>query len=143
MGPLLIIWRRWRSPFGTATLLLTTVSTLVFVLSSEASPALLVAPLIAGIAADLAVSRLGFVAIDRWWPYALAGGVALVLWVTHFAAIALTHGLRWTPELWGGAIVLAVLAAVGMAVLAFPPTSPLRSEQQGHDSHHAVAGTRP
>lgn len=130
LGPLLVLWRRWRTPFGTSTLLFMMVSALLFGLTSETSPALLVAPLAAGLVADIAANRLADRATLGWRPYALAGGVALTFWLAHFAALALAHGLRWTPELWGGAAVLAVLTAVGMALLAFPPAVPASPASQ-------------
>ena len=121
IGPLLLLIRRWQTPVGTATILFTTVSALLSVLSEEASRALLVAPVLAGVVADLTIARLGRRIATRWWPYVVAAATALVLWSVHFAAMAATHGLGWSPELWGGAIVLAVLSASGLALLAFPP----------------------
>ena len=121
IGPLLLVIRRWRPPAPTATIFFTTVSALVFVLTDDTSVALLAAPLFAGVAADVWVRTLARPAAPQWWAYGLAAVTALVLWSTHFAAMAATHGVGWTPELWGGAIVLSTLTAVGMAVLAFPP----------------------
>ena len=126
IGPLLLLVTRWRPPAGTATIFFTAVSALLFVLADDTSVALLAAPLLAGIAADLWISKVARPAAPAWWAYGLAAATALVLWSAHFAAMALTHGVGWPPELWGGAIMLAVLAAVGMAVLAFPPRSDAR-----------------
>ena len=122
IGPLLLLVRRWRPPLGTATILFTAVSALLSVLSDEASVALLAAPVLAGVAADLMIARFGKRIASGWWPYALAAGTAFVLWSVHFAAMAATHGVGWSPELWGGAIVLAVLAACGLTLLTFPPS---------------------
>ena len=137
IGPLLLLIRRWRPPAGTATFLFSVVSALLFALSDDTSAALLTAPLLAGVAADLWITKLERPAAPQWWAYGLAGAAALILWSTHFAAMAFTHGVGWTPELWGGAIVLAVLTAVGMAVLAFPPRIPALA-----DEHQGPAGER-
>ena len=124
VAPLLLIVKRWRPPVGTATILFTVVSALLFGLSDDISIALLAAPVVAGVAADVWLSRRGQTATSHWWAYGFAAGIAFTMWSAHFAAMALTHGVGWTPELWGGAIALSVLAAVGMAVLAFPPKIP-------------------
>ena len=131
IGPLLLVTRRWRTPAGTATIFFTTVSALLFVLSDEASIALLAAPLLAGVAADAWIGKFGRPVEPQWWAYGLAAATAFVLWSAHFAAMAATHGIGWTPELWGGAIVLAVLTAVGMALLAFPPRSDTAATPSG------------
>lgn len=122
IGPLLLLLKRWKPPLGSAVILFTTVSTLLFVLSGDAGAALLVPPVAAGLLADLAIHRRQ-TPITRRWMYALAAWLPLVMWGVHFAAMALTHGLGWPPELWGGAIVLAALASMGMAVAVFPPPS--------------------
>ena len=121
IGPVLLILKRWQPPAGSATALFTAVSALLFALSADASLSLLLAPLLAGVVADIAIGQLHQPATSNWWVYGLVAGTAFVMWSAHFTAMALTHGLGWTPELWGGAIALSVLTAVGMAVLAFPP----------------------
>jgi len=133
VGPLLVVLRRWHPPPGTATILFTTVSVLVSALSDEAPAALLIAPVAAGVAADAAVALLGARTASRWWVYALASGVALVLWGGHFAALSATRGLGWTPELWGGAVFMGVLTAAGLSVLAFPPPSPSSGRHASHE----------
>lgn len=124
IGPLLLLLRRWHPPTGTATVLFTTVSALLFALSDNASVALLVPPLVVGVVADIAIARVRPGLARRWPAYAMAGALAVVLWLGHFAVMAATHGLGWTPELWGGAVFLAALTAVGLAVLVFPPPGP-------------------
>ena len=128
VGPLLVIMRRWRPPAGTATILFTTVSVLVFALADGVALSLLAAPVVAGIVTDLTSRGLGSRLDSRWWVYGLAGWAALVLWSSHFIALATSHGLAWPPELWGGAVLLAVLAAVGTAVVTFLPPVPGRAE---------------
>ena len=124
VGPLLVLLRRWRPPMGTATILFSTVSVLLFALSDEVAVALLAPPVLAGMLTDLAIRALGPRLALRWWNYGVAGLAALLLWAGHFIALAATHGIGWTPELWGGAVVLAVLTAVGLAVLVFLPPTP-------------------
>ena len=121
LAPLLHLGRHWRVPPGSASIVVGTVSLLPLALFSEVPVALVAAPLAAAVAADLLL----------WaWPVSpaaprrllvLAGATAFVLWTVHFAVLAATVGLRWPPELWGGAVGMATLAALGMAALAAPP----------------------
>ena len=124
IGPLVVILRRWHPPVGTVTILFGTVSGLVFVLAEDVSAALLIAPIVAGMLTDLTIKAVGSGRTSRWWMYGIAASSSLFLWVGHFVALSATHGLGWTPELWGGAIVLAVLTAAGLAVVAFLPPVP-------------------
>ena len=130
LGPLLYLTRRWRLPAGAFTLVFGSVSVLTFALG-EAPVELLAAPLVAGVTADVGLWRLASRSAGTWAVRGLAAGAALVLWAVHFAALAAAEGLGWTPELWGGAIAMAVLAALGVAMLAtaapHPPSTPDRA----------------
>lgn len=128
LGPLLYLCRRWRPPAGTATILFTAVSIPLFVLAAGSPTAdelgggaarltLILPPLVAAAAGDAALRR-GEIRADRpWMLHGFAAGVALVLWVGHFIALAASGGLAWPPELWGGAIGMSMLTAVGIAAL--------------------------
>ena len=126
LAPLLFVARRWRLPAGAFTMMFATVSLLGFGLA-DAPAALLAAAVVTGIAADLALVALGPRGGDAWVLRGLAVGTALLFWSLHFAAMATTDGLGWTPELWGGAIAMSVLAAFGAALLAIPPPVPATS----------------
>ncbi len=107
MAPVLLASRRWRMPFGTVVLLFGIVNTLmVFGFDEDATA--MAAILGAGLAADLAI-RL------RLPRLVLAGLPPLVLWAGYFYLVGrIEPGLRWPPEIWGGAIFFAVL--VGLAL---------------------------
>ncbi len=107
MAPVLLASRRWRLPFGSVTILFGIVNTLmVFGFDEDATA--MAAILGAGVAADLAI-RLG---LPR--PV-LAGLPPLVLWAGYFYFVGrLELGLRWPPEIWGGAVFFAVM--VGLAL---------------------------
>ncbi len=77
-----------------------------------------------GIIGDVALRRWDIHADGSWTLYAFAGGFALLLWVGHFLAMAAAVGLGWPPELWGGAIGMTVLTAVGMATLTATHSTP-------------------
>jgi hypothetical protein len=124
LGPVLLLLRRWRLPFGSVTLLLVVDTVLMeavfgFRHAEEVVPALL-----AGLAGDTAIAVLRAGPGKPSAIRAVAGLVPLVLWSGHFAAEQLTFGVAWTPELWAGAIVATVLSGLGLAILAAPPPIP-------------------
>jgi hypothetical protein len=122
LGPVLYAMRRWRLPFGSVTLVFTTLTAFMFFLFSDiASPAVAVTAVIAGVAAD-AFIRWKNVSVERPVTVYLFGGlVPLVLWSLDMAAIWLVDGMGWTPELWSGTIILCALAGLALSLLAVPP----------------------
>lgn len=132
VGPLLYLAVRWRPPAGTVTILFAGVSAPLAVLAAGSPTAtdlgtgdwvtaLLLPPLVAGIAGDLALRRLDLRGGDPRVVHGFATGLALVLWLGHFVALTTSIGLRWPPELWGGAIGMSILTAAGLAVLVQRP----------------------
>jgi hypothetical protein len=86
LGPVLFAVRRWRLPFGTVTILFTTVTGFMYVLLSDRTPPLLaLTTVVAGLAADLLLRWLD-VSADRPITVCVVGAlVPIVLW-------SLTHG---------------------------------------------------
>lgn len=110
MGCALIVTRRWPVPFGSLTLLFT-IPTVLIAVGFDADLSGAPAVIIAGIVADLLVAR----GANRWL---LATGVPVVMWSLYFITLARTgEGLRWPPELWGGAIVFGVFVGGGIELL--------------------------
>jgi hypothetical protein len=107
-----VLWtaRRWRLPFGTATVTFTSVAFAVCALDGFDVRLPILAGTIAGIVVDLLLtdgrplSQVG-----------LAGGFVLSA-----AFLALQHaegGVGWGPSLWGGAIVFSALAGYGVGTV--------------------------
>lgn len=137
IGPVLYLAGRWRPPTGSVTIMFGAVSVPLFLLTSGSTTAseagagsllMLLPPLTAGIAGDLTLRHLDIRAHRPWALHGFASGLALVLWIGHFVALTASEGLRWPPELWGGAIGMSVLTAMGMAALVQrpPPSTALR-----------------
>jgi hypothetical protein len=124
LGPLLLLVRRWRPPFGTATLLFGTVVTLVAVVDEFARGEVVVVALAGGLAADC------LIACSARWPdrtrahRSIAIGTALVLWASYFLAVQLRWGIAWPAELWAGSVVFAALGALALSLLMVPPPGP-------------------
>jgi hypothetical protein len=135
LGPVLFALRRWRLPFGTVTILFTVVTGFMYLLLYDRTPALLaVTPLAAGLVADLLLRWLNVSPSRPTTVYVFGGLVPIVLWSLNMAAIWVTAGMGWTPELWSGTVVLTALVGVGLALLAVPPPGaggPLTSPRAG------------
>ncbi len=102
-APLLLASRRWQLPFGAVTAYMVVINALVIV-GFDKEFVGFPAVVLAGVAMDL----LGARQAARWL---VVVAPPAVLWSTYFALIALDGELGWPPELWGGAIVFAVLAS--------------------------------
>jgi hypothetical protein len=124
LGPLLLVLRRWRPPFGAATLLFGTVAALVAVVDELARWEVVVAALAGGLAADWLIVR------SARWPdrtrahRAVAIGTPLGLWASYFLAVQLRWGIAWPAELWAGSILFAALGGLALSLLMVPPPAP-------------------
>ena len=125
LTPLLLLLRRWHPPFGTATILFSSVTVLVGAIDTFSRwPILLAAP-VAGLVADVLIARLR-PSPARPWPVRLVATVVpLVLWLAFFALYHLfLRGVGWEAELWFGVTVMAALAGAGLSLLVVPPGQP-------------------
>ena len=131
LTPTLYLLNRWRTPFGTFTLLYGIVGVFLAGLDAFAYPWQILAPLAGGLTADLVV-RLG-ASRPRTTPNGPTASsrlgeivglaVPLAMWTVSTLALHLAWTIRWPPELWFGQIVMAVLCGYGLALLARPPTT--------------------
>jgi len=114
---LAVIARRWRLRFGAIPLLLALDGALLSVIHDQYR--LIPAAVLAGLIGDV---------LWRWsppWPRTwlirlVAAGTPAALYALYFLMLAVTGGIWWSLHLWTGAIVLAGLAGLGVAVLATP-----------------------
>ena len=116
---LLLIGRRWPLPLGACTLLLGANGLLMTVFNDRHELAL--PAIVAGIAADLLLRRLGPRSGDgrgfAWFAF-----VVPVLWFAlYFAILQRSTGLDWSIHLWLGAIVLSGIAGLVVNFLLAPP----------------------
>lgn len=119
--PLLIALLRFRLPFGSATLIFTTVAFGLIAMREFQSAAPLFGALIGGLLSDIALARLR-PAPER--PAALCAAGALLpalLWTSHFGVLAVGFGIGWPAELWTGAIVLSSLVGLLISFLLVLP----------------------
>jgi hypothetical protein len=124
VAPVLLLWRRWRPPFGSATLLFTTVAFGTSATEEFAFGEVVVAALVGGLVTDWLVART-WAGPDRVRPFRLVATAApLALWGTYFLVLELRHGVTWPAELWTGSILFACLSGFTLSLLMMPPPVP-------------------
>ena len=107
LAPVLLLLRRWRPPFGSATLLFTTVAVLITVTQEFAHGQLVLAAVAGGLAADWMIAWSSG-AVGRTRAHRLVATVTPVaLWASYFLVLQLTDGIAWPAELWTGSIIFA------------------------------------
>jgi hypothetical protein len=132
MGGLLIMRRRWRIPFGSLTIMFTSLALLFAMLSEYAEWELIPALVLAGISGDLLLARLAGVTgpAPLWRVRLFATLMPVVLWSLFFLCVELLDdGLGWGVTLWFGVLVSSGALGYALSLLVFPPYSGAAVEQ--------------
>jgi hypothetical protein len=120
VAPILLVLRRWRPPFGSATLLFTTVAFGTAVTEEFAFGEVVIAALVGGLVADWLIARWSRER-DRTRAHRLvAATVPLALWGPYFLVLQVRHGVAWPAELWTGSILFASLSGLALSLLMMP-----------------------
>lgn len=120
MGALLLLMRRWRLPPGSALFLFGAFGLLMELLEGYEFPEDVIAPIVAGLFAEMVLRYL-----YRGSPAAIritAFIVPLVMWGVRFGVFERYADINWPVSVWTGSLVFTGLTAVGLSLLAFPPT---------------------
>lgn len=121
LTPLLVVARRWRPPFGTATIVYLVLAMLCAAVTGFGNVSTILALVAAGVAADLLAAWLRPGPARPVAYRAYAGLVPLTTWALYFAVAAATVGrLPTVTELWTGAPVVAALLGMCLAALLRP-----------------------
>jgi hypothetical protein len=124
LAPVLLLLRRWRPPFGSATLLFTTVAVLITVTQEFAHGQLVLAAVAGGLAADWTIAWASRAASRTRAHRLVATVTPVALWASYFLVLQLTDGIAWPAELWTGSIIFAGLSGLALSVLMEPPPGP-------------------
>jgi hypothetical protein len=124
IAPVLLLLRRWRPPFGSATLLFVTVTAVTTATQELAHGQLVLAALAGGLAADLAVAWSSRTAGPAGAHRLVATVTPLALWASYFLVLQLRDGIAWPAELWTGSIIFASLSGLALSLLMAPPPRP-------------------
>jgi hypothetical protein len=123
LAPVLFLLRRWRPPFGSATLLFTTVTALTTATQEFAHGELVLAAAAGGLAADWAIARSSRTAGPAGADRLVATVTPLALWASYFLVLEVRDGIAWPVELWTGSIVFASLSGLALSLLMAPSPS--------------------
>jgi len=123
--PLLLLARRWRLPFGTATILHLSVAALSGAIAQFANLTTVLGAVAAGVAVDLLAVWLAPTAARRRAYWTFAGLAPLATWSLYFAVAAAAAGkLPTVPEVWTGAPIVTALLGLLLAAILVPPAIP-------------------
>jgi hypothetical protein len=124
VAPVLLMLRRWRLPFGAATILFLVVATIIVAVDGFEAWENLLAAAAAGVAVDAAIARLR-PAPDRLGAFRAVGSLIpmAVIGCTFLAAVW-RFRLGWPAELWTGTVFFAGLAGYALAFLMQPTPIP-------------------
>jgi hypothetical protein len=127
VAPVLLMLRRWRLPFGAATILFLVVATIIVAVNGFEAWENLVGAAAAGLVADAAIARLR-PAPDRVGAFRAVGSL-IPMAVIGFTFLAAVWRLRldWPAELWTGTIFFGGLAGYTLAYLMQPAPVPRQS----------------
>lgn len=111
--PMLFVLWRWRTPFGAFTLLFGACGVLLSGLEGFDNFELVGAFVIGGLVADVVLRRAAK-------PLVVASAASLTMWLSFFALADYAYTVRWSPELWAGAVVLATASSALLSALLKP-----------------------
>ena len=122
-GPLLLLARRWRLPFGSATLAFAVPAVCNYIFTDFKTVRLSLAIVLGGVAADVVMSSAHRAACARARvAFRLSGALApLAFWLTYVLMTVPGEQLRWPAELWTGTLVWSALVGLGITALVLPP----------------------
>jgi hypothetical protein len=121
LAPVLLLLRRWRPPFGSVTLLFSTVAALATATQEFAFGELVLAALVGGLVADSSIARSSRTS-NRVRAHRLVATITpLALWSSYFLILRWRDGIAWPAELWTGSIVFVSLGGLALSLLMVPP----------------------
>jgi hypothetical protein len=127
VAPVLLMLRRWRLPFGAATILVLVVATIIVAVDGVEVWENLLAAAAAGVAADAVIAHL------RPWPdrvgafWAVGSFISMAVIGCTFLAAVWRLRLGWPAELWTGTLLFGGLAGYALAFLMQPTPVPRQS----------------
>ena len=125
LGPVLLMMRRWRVPYGSFTLIFLGYGLLVSIMTEYRDAALIIPLVLTGLFLDVLQQRLGWKRSDG---RVTLGGIrivgttaAAVLWSSYYLVMAITDGIGWHAPMWVGALVVGTMTGFALAFLIAPP----------------------
>lgn len=121
VAPLLLVARRWRLPFGTATILVIPLAGLSGLVAAFENLPTMLALILAGVLIDLLALRVRPTAQRRLAFWGFGALIPLVIWTLIVATSTVVEGTIPTePELWTGMPLVMAMVGLGTAVVLQP-----------------------
>lgn len=128
LGPLLLVGKRWRLPFGAATLVWGVAAALGSLALSQQATAVVVV-VAGGLAFDAALAVMGGA---RYGLRVAAAVGPAVLFAGSLVWTEIDDSIRWPPEIWAGLCATVGLVGLGLVLLheqrPLPPPDELANE---------------
>jgi hypothetical protein len=128
MTAVLLLVRRWLTPFGTFTIMFGVTALGMGLLRGRVDSAF-GAALLTGLILDGLVYGLRPSAARVWQLRALAVLAPLMIWGIHYLRTQLFRGgINLEVEFWTGLLVMSMLSGLALSVLVVPPSVPVHLE---------------
>jgi hypothetical protein len=130
MTAVLLLVRRWITPFGTFTVMLGATALGMGLLRGRVDSGF-VAAIITGLILDALVQGLRPSAVRVWQLRAYAALAPFTIWSVHYLRTQFFRGgLNLEVEFWTGLLVMSILSGLALSVLVVPPSVPAHLEPQ-------------
>jgi hypothetical protein len=113
-----VLLRRWRPPFGSATVIFTTFALGLSAMEALEGAEMVLSAVIGGLATDLLIRYMKPSYERPWTVRAVAALAPGFLWLSNFVIIDVAWGIAWTVHLWTGTVCLAMLAGFACSLAA-------------------------
>jgi len=131
LAPYFLALRRWRLPFGSATLLFVGVSFPMSALTSFDLGATVVAALIGGLVADAIIDVFQPDAHETTGYRVMAAVTPLAMWTAYFLILRFVYVIEWPFDLWLGTTGLAAVSSLLLSFVAISPVIPAPATEGG------------
>ncbi len=108
LAPILLLLRRWKTPFGTFTIMFTLNTIGMTVIGGSVHWQAVIAMAVSGLFADVFIAKFNPSVKHILEFRALATLLPVFIWGTHFLVRHLREGIALELEFWTGTIVMAV-----------------------------------
>jgi hypothetical protein len=124
LAPLLLLLRRWKTPFGTFTILFGLNTVGMTVIGGSVHWQAVLAMAVSGLFADLFIAKFNPSTKHILEFRILATLLPILIWGSHFLIRHIGEGIALELEFWTGTTVMAAFTGLVLSVLVIPPAIP-------------------
>lgn len=124
IGMSLLVLRRWRTPFGSFTILYGVTTVAVNAVWDFDHGWTIIAGVIGGLFADVLVRQLD-PRPSRSAQYRIFSAVVpAVMWAAYFVVVSIAYGMGWSAPMWAGSVTFAAPIGLLISALLVPMSIP-------------------